>query len=760
MQRFRRIVRATGPYLLLASILLLFFWPVWLLGATFPIGGGDLFGQLLPVWQYVSRFVQRGVLPFWSTQMMAGDPIVGEPQYGLFNPLNWWLFIVGTEPRGLVLARGMLPLLLAGAGVYTYLRRSHVWCLHRDAALIGATAYMLSDPFITHLGHPQMNDAMAWLPWSLLAVDKLLERRQFLVWPSIVFAAVILTGHYQSALLTATATGLYVVWRLLSDKTVRQPEAHRSPSRSRPLLWHAGRLGLSALCAAGLAMPAVLPGLERYPFTERAILQLEPWRGYQWPLAMAVDLIAPGFHGRGIAGFWAPWARVEGAYAGATAAFLAILGLLAILRRRRTWFLLLLGAFGLLYALGYDGPLYPWLARVDLIARMGKTARAIFLLSFALSLAAAAGVDALRYARIRLRIAWTVLIATGAVILMFGTPMWISGMPGDRRPNAASSLYTAAGAGMALIALLWMQRARKLPVALRSMARAGVLVMLVAELILSGTWVELEFPGQNPAQAAIDYLKSDPNWFRVDVDSDARGLLSPSVLLASGFEVPQGSGNPMELFSYTQFYWAVPYKGAPVYQLLGAKYIIVPKGALPGGDGIWPVFTEAPSVDVHLNTNALQRIWLVYDTLPVNNIEEANAVVFSPDFAPVHLATVENGPDLDGAGTGSLEVVAYGGNRVEVIVRTSAPALLVLSDMRYPGWRATVDGDAVEIYKTNGIFRGIVVPEGEHRVTMRYRPASVRLGLGLVTMAALVLAAARAGRAFGHLASRRRWAVR
>ena len=176
----------------------------------------------------------------------------------------------------------------------------------------------------------------------------------------------------------------------------------------------------------------------------------------------------------------------------------------------------------------------------------------------------------------------------------------------------------------------------------------------------------------------ITYLRTDPNWYRVDVDASARGLLSPSVLVNEGFDVPQGSGNPMELFSYTQFYWAIPTKGSPAYQLLGAKYIVVPKDALPGGEGIWPVFTDAPRVDVHLNTNALPRVWLVYDTLPVDTIEAANAVVFDPTFEPARVATVKGGPDLNGEGTGSLEVAAYGANRVDVIVRTSEEALLVL----------------------------------------------------------------------------------
>ncbi|MGC9521871.1 MAG: YfhO family protein [Anaerolineae bacterium] len=720
MTQSRRLVRRGAPYLLLAGIVALVFWPVWIAGYSFPKGGGDLWGQLLPVWSYVSHYVRRGVIPLWSTRLMAGDPIIGEPQYGILNPSNWWLFLVGTRSHVVVLIRGLLPIYLAGAGMYSYLRRSSVWRLRRGAALVGATAYMLSDPFITHLGHPQINDAMAWLPWCLLVVDLTIEARRFLPLAALGLALVALAGHYQTSLLAYAAIGLYALWRILG-----QP-AHR-------WLRHAAHLGLAAICAAALAMPTVLPSWERYPFTERAILQLQEWRGYQWPVQMVIDLVAPGFHGRGTTGFWGPWARVEGGYAGAVTLFLAILGLLHGLKHGRTWILLLLGGLSLLFALGYDGPLYPYLARIDLIARMGKTARAIFLLSFTIAALGAAGAQALYEARRQVRWLWGLLLMVGGVLVLLRMSGWTQSVPVDRRAPAIESLIAA---GILALALGITGLA---PSTWRRSGPSLVLLLLAGELVISTTWVELEPPSPSQPQPAIDYLKQDPNWYRVDVDASARGLLSPPVLLSEGFEVPQGSGNPMELFSYTQFYWAIPYKGAPVYQLLGVKYIVVPKGAPPGGDGIWPVYTEAPWVDVHLNTNALPRAWLVYTTRPVATIEEAYAVVFDEAFRPAEVAAIENGPLLENQGTGTLEVRVYGPNRAEFIVRTSEEALLVLSDMHYPGWVASVDGISTPLYKANGIFRGVIVPRGEHLIAMRYRPRSFRLGVGLASVAMLTL---------------------
>lgn len=710
--------RSYWPYLFLAGCAALFFWPTWIAGHTFPRGGGDLWEQLYPVWSYTAGWLRKGIFSLWSTRMMAGDPIIAESQYGLLNPLNWWMFAFSPIPRAVIMLRGILPLFLAGAGLYSYLRHSHTWRLTKSAALFGAVAYMFCDPFITHLGHPHINDAMAWLPWCFLAIDQILTRKRFSLLASLPLALLGMSGHYQMALYGSVAIMMYAAWQIL---------------RLPPKTWlhHGGRLVLVGICALALAAPSLLPSIERYPLTERAALQLQLWRGYQWPLEMAVDFITPNFHGRGVAGFWGEWARVEGGYIGAVALYLAVLGLATQLRKPRTWFLIGLGTLALLFSLGYDGPLYPWLARIDLIARIGKTARIIYLVSFVLAIAAAQGVDALLAYNKKAGF-WALGLLGCGLVLWFGAPQWTATIPtAVAQVNALHGLRFAAllAAGTALLGMIAARGQRQ--------ARAALLCLLLAEVLALGSLVESE-PAEKqalgPHADAIAYLQSDPGWFRVDVDAAARGLFSPAVLQHQGFEVPQGSGNPMELLAFGQFYWAVPHKGAPAYQLFGSKYIVVPKDALPGGDGIWPVYSEDPLVDIHLNTNALTRIWLVYDTHPVTHIEDAYAEIFAPDFAPQQVAVIEGGPDLDTPGNGTLEVLAYGPNRVRFGVHTSDTALLVLSDIFYPGWQATLDGQATEIYKTDGIFRGVIVPPGSHSVEMYFFPSSLKIGLGLVLM--------------------------
>lgn len=707
--------------LLLGAAVALLFWPLWLLGYRFPIGGGDLWSQLYPVWSYVAEWVRRGVVPLWSTRMMAGDPILSEAQYGLVNPLNWPLFLSHPIPPWLVSIRGVFPLWLAGAGLYLYLRRSPVWRLDRAPAVTGAIVYMASDPFVAHLGHPQFNDTLAWLPWALWGIDAALRRKDRIPVAALALALLWLAGHAQAALYATCLVAVTTAWQVLEGR--RHTAARRL-----------GRAALVAFGAACLAAPGLLPALERYPYTDRAAIP--PKEGeYEFHSGMVLDYVSPLYHGRNLKTFWAPWDRVESGSVGIVGLALAALGLIAD-RRRRTLFLWAVGVVTILFALGTQGPLYPRLAGLPLFSATWKTGRAIFVLSFVLAIAAGLGAQHLQ--RSRGGALWAGLALLGAAVVALRAGAWSTAAPSPEAIAQARAGLTLASALLAGAGVLGALGRTHL------LGRVGLAAVALAELTATGALADAEPlppPGSDPHAAATAFLQADTGWFRVDVDAAARGLWSPASVMAAGLDVPQGTGNPMEIVVYNQFYWGIPHKGMPAYHALGAKYVIVPKGAQPGAAGIWPVFLEDPLVDIHLNTNALQRVWLVYSTTSVDSLEAAFSIVMAADFEPALTATVSGGPALASAGQGRIEVLAYGPNRAAFNVTSSEPALLVLSDLSYPGWRGRIDGKPAPILATNGIFRGMAVPTGTSRVEMRYFPTSLRAGLGLLACGMLVCAA-------------------
>lgn len=69
-----------------------------------------------------------------------------------------------------------------------------------------------------------------------------------------------------------------------------------------------------------------------------------------------------------------------------------------------------------------------------------------------------------------------------------------------------------------------------------------------------------------------------------------------------------------------------------------------------------------------------------------------------------------------------VEIVAYDDLDITLRASLGEEALVVLSDLVYPGWRATVDGQPAEILTVDGLVRGLRVPAGNHEIVYRYHP--------------------------------------
>ena len=75
-------------------------------------------------------------------------------------------------------------------------------------------------------------------------------------------------------------------------------------------------------------------------------------------------------------------------------------------------------------------------------------------------------------------------------------------------------------------------------------------------------------------------------------------------------------------------------------------------------------------------------------------------------------------------------------------VQTSGqrPAVVVVADAWFPGWRARVDGKPVPVMKADGAFLGVAVGPGRHTIDIEYRKPAAALTGRLVTVGTLLVA--------------------
>jgi uncharacterized membrane protein YfhO len=92
---------------------------------------------------------------------------------------------------------------------------------------------------------------------------------------------------------------------------------------------------------------------------------------------------------------------------------------------------------------------------------------------------------------------------------------------------------------------------------------------------------------------------------------------------------------------------------------------------------------------------------------------------------------VETAGPLPDGGTAELTEVHRRGARTRARVRSDDGAVLIALDAAVPGWRASVDGEAVDVVTVDHLYLGVVVPPGDHAVALAYRAPGASTGRAL-----------------------------
>lgn len=151
----------------------------------------------------------------------------------------------------------------------------------------------------------------------------------------------------------------------------------------------------------------------------------------------------------------------------------------------------------------------------------------------------------------------------------------------------------------------------------------------------------------------------------------------------------------------------------PVLNMLNMQHMILP--LQDGGK----VQVENP----HANGNA----WFVDELRYVGDADAELAGLRNLDTK--HVAVADNRfEDILGSAQEDTTAIAtltnYEANELQYDVESRNGGVLVFSEIYYPGWTCTVDGQPVEIGRVNYVLRAIRVDGGKHHVVLTFKPRS------------------------------------
>jgi hypothetical protein len=760
----------------------------------------DIGTYFIPFAEILRRMAREGTWPLWDPYLAFGHPLLANPQFEVFYPFTWLLPLLApwTYYNAFVLFHS----LFTAVGVYLLCRTLG---LGRAASFAGAGVWVSSGPWLSLVSVWHHLAGAAWMPWVLLATERLLRSPSLrrAMWLGAAAGAQLLAASADMALLTWVASALCVLGRLVSDSrgTRRQVIAF---------------FALAAAIALGLAAAQWIPtAAAAATAARRSISEADRTFWSVHPLFLLQTLVPVPFKEIALGPiaeerlFESREPFLFSLYLGLPAAALVAA---AAADRRTPWrrFAFALLVLGVLGALGRYTPAYRFFTIVfPPLTLVRYPMKAMALVALFWAVLAAAGLEASRRGGRAARVA-VVVAGLGAVAALAlaaacrSGPTWLEGWV---QPPAAETLAQAlapatnrlgATAALAFIVAALIALAQRLPQLPVAALMAGC---VVADLVAMHAGLNVTAPREvySVPPAALPLLAGRP-FSRVYTEDYMNPSRIPEVarmeprriaafdagapppwvvavayrmypfptLLGSwgiegSYDTDLQSFFPPHLGLMTRLLHAA--EGQPAHQRLlqiGAVDRVLSLHA-QGYEGL-TLLTQLPSpfrgaIHVFAVSGSVPRSYVVARARRAEGMA-AVAAILADDFQMLDEVVLSMEPlatpprsipeppvAIPTGERGSSRIVSWRPDFVRVEADAAADGYLVLVDTYDADWRATVDGRAAPILRANVAFRAVAVTRGHHTVDFKYRPRSVAWGLGIaaLTLAGLLatLAASR-----------------
>ncbi|HEX9102849.1 MAG TPA: hypothetical protein VF997_11630, partial [Polyangia bacterium] len=639
----------------------------------------DIAAYFAPLYTSAAAAMRNGAFPTWDLGAWSGQPLVGDPQLGLFYPPNWlWMVVHPTRTYAWL---QLFHVVVGAVGMWTLARARGRTAAAAAVAALGLAAGAF---LVLELRHAMFVATTAWLPWVLWGIERLAARRTidhalFVAltaalallaggWSMLVWGALVVAVYAGAAIARVDGRGADVDDGRGEDVDVSD-DARRRRRRARLVL--AAALGGAALFAALLAMVQIAPAVAHARLSPRALGTTPAFASsYAWPSwRYAATLLLPTLYGDVARGTYvgAPdqW-ELCGYGIGLVGGLLALASL--GLRERRGERLALF-AVTVVACVIARGAAQPLLGKLPLFSSLRCPARVLYVWTLAAPLLAADGLDAL---------------ADGLAGRADGLATRTDGLA------ARAASLRSFGAWLRPLAA-WLR-----PLALTAMA---------LELLVT-------FRGDNPTTTlrAADAHPAAVEWLRLHSQP---GRATNDVHLGNAFHnmglrwrfESAGGYHSLPIWRYLHLLWianhGAPYPHAQladdltgqglwrfsstIVDLLGVQWVVAPHDRPIDARGWTRRFAGDDGVDLWENHRIFPRAFVVYAAEHAADDAAAARAVASPAWNPARSAIVEEDVGLPPPGVGAAvaptqatQLVREGPTTLVLEVPASRPGLVVV----------------------------------------------------------------------------------
>ena len=661
----------------------------------------------------MSQAIDGGFIPWWTSAIGTGFPILAESQMGFFNGFSLLLYSLFPHLVAFNL-QFIIIYFFSFAGMYFFLRHIRV---SYGAAFLGAITFSFSGFYITHISHQNMILTASYIPWIFLVVDKFFSTKKmfYALVAILLMSQQIFAGYAQIAFITWIFVTLYVVY----DVWVEREDRVRS-TVLRTLV-------MGVLIGGALALSAiqVIPTSELINRTARKS-GLSPAENiqYSYPIKHFKTMLDPFALGSPKDGTYPHYNKVNGSifwentgYIGLIPLLLAGVALLTIRKNRKTVVIILLLISAALLMTGKYSPFY-FIHTLPPFNKFRVPSRYIIVFIFSLCTLAAIGLDELldrikNYKRGDNQTAGAI-IGIALVILSISNILMV--WRGYHLIGKASE---------------WFSDPQTAQFIKKSNTPGRIYSVLGSyswtDYFLKNGWGE-----QNNYVYFRNWLSPNYNILAGIDQYDAyvgkvltNRQLAYNTLISAGIHEPKI--NTLNVATTS----------ARLMGLASVRYVVAPENIQNNAIKKRFTTTNNPSnlaaYGVYENEHFIPRVHMVYNYSVANTLESIQQTLVSAPFNMRNNVVLERNIDKSfnkecsensSMCPSETEITKDADMSLHITTSNTHESLLVVADSYYPGWKAYVDGAQTEILAANLNQRAIVLPAGKHTVRFEYSPTN------------------------------------
>lgn len=637
----------------------------------------DFADEFFPKRWFMMNALENGFWPFWCPYRSMGIPAHADPQSSVFYLPFWIIALIGHYNPYFWGLEFIFHVFVAGCGFY---RLAHLFSKTDKTCFVVACCYMLSGVFTGNTQHYSWIIALAWVPWIIYFIFTLFENPS--IKRSIGFAfslSLLFTGGYSGfAFILFYFFIAYAAVRFV--KIIRQKDF----APIKPLLY---QLCISAVLLVLMALPSFVSFAETTKYVTRGdTLTYEQATAVAFLPKAILTLFFPWMSGydRG----WMPLdISMRSIFVGVLTVYFFIIGLLQK-KNTNTRFLLYFGLVCFLLSFGNQLPIYRLFYKLPFIGmlRFQTIFRCFFM--FPILIFAVLGIDAFVSEFQKYRKSFLLFLAAVGlmyIIVFVANALHIDAEAIKQRDNyfhwaLQCAIYISI---LSVSALIFFKK--------KESSFNYLSIVIVADIILS-SWLCLASTGFQKKftnKQFCQLLASEPSQYPIPggvtscekIQNEKNYYSLWQNLGCFSKKIEWASRDPFKLKNHEELIKKYTQEDRQIYL---PTAIIVPR------EVVYATESKALSVDT------------VY-TSDEKKVDSYNSLA-------------------------KCEITSFGPGKIEISTETEECRPVVIAQVFYPGWEATLDDSIpLDISIMNKAMLTVYAPKGNHTIQLSYNRTDCKI---------------------------------